>query len=93
MHVDLCFLSDLVLCDLVEVGERLVHECRHVSGSLQDFGISTVVDKLQYVFKDLLDVSNFFEISRNQGHFSDHFLFFCTESLLKIVSQLCLFLV
>ena len=86
VHVNLRFLAYLILGDLVKIGERLMHECCHIGRSLQDLGISTIVDELQDFFKNLLDVSDLLEVRRNQRHFGDHFLLLCPEALLKVIS-------
>ena len=86
VHINLRFLAYLILSDLVKIGERLMHECCHIGRSLQDLGISAIVDELQDFLKDLLDVCDLLKIRRNQRHFGDHFLLLGPEALLKVVS-------
>ena len=70
-----------------------MHECGHICGFLKDFGISTVIDKLQQFVEDFLNVLNLFKICRDQRHLCDEFLFFAPETFLEVIFQFCLLLI
>lgn len=71
VDIDLSLLRNLILGDLVEVSERLMHESGHVGGFLEDLGVWAIVDELEKLVEDLLDVLNLLEVCGDEGHLGD----------------------
>jgi len=65
-----------------------MHESRHISCFLQNFGISVVINKCQQLIKDSLDVRNFLEVARDHRHLCEKSLLFSPKLLIKFTLQL-----
>lgn len=70
-----------------------MHERCHVCRLLKNFCIRVIVDKGQKLVKDPLNVSDFFKIARDHGHFGKQALLFASELFVEFRFQLHFFLI
>ena len=67
-----------------------MHECGHVVGSLEDFGIDIAVNEVEQLIEYLFDIADLVQIGHNQGVLGQKLLLLLLKPLLKLILNLLL---
>lgn len=88
MYVYFTLLRNHVFRDDVEVGERFMHECCDIVGSLQNLGINVAIYEVEQLVKNFLNVGNLVQVCNDQRVLGHKLLFFLLKPLVKLIFDL-----